>query len=93
MNHLGIEVTDAEAVAAWEQRLHEQGMVESVQKNVTCCFAKQDKVWFTDPDGNSWEVFTVHEQLPVGGPLAATGCCVPKTTAESDATAAACGCR
>ena len=93
VNHLGIEVADAEAVTAWERRLREQGFVESVQENVTCCFARQDKVWFTDPDGNSWEVFTVHEQLPVEGPLAATGCCVPKTTAEADATPAACGCR
>jgi hypothetical protein len=27
--------------------------------NVDCCFALQDKVWITDPDGNRWEVFTV----------------------------------
>jgi len=93
VNHLGIEVADAEAVAAWEQRLYEMGIVESIQKNVICCFARQDKVWFTDPDGNSWEVFAVHEQLPVEGSLAATGCCASKTTAEADTTSSACGCR
>ena len=93
VNHLGIEVDNAEAVAAWEQRLHEQGIVDLVQENVTCCFARQDKVWFTDPDGNSWEVFTVHEQLSVEGPLAATGCCMPKPTEEAAATPVACGCR
>ena len=93
VNHLGIEVADAEDVAAWEQRLREQGIVDSVQENVTCCFARQDKVWFTDPDGNSWEVFTIHEQLPVEGPLAATGCCMPKPTEEATATPVACGCR
>jgi hypothetical protein len=27
--------------------------------NVEWCFALQDKVWITDPDGNPWEVFTV----------------------------------
>lgn len=93
VNHLGIEVADAEDVAAWEQRLREQGIVGSVQENVTCCFARQDKVWFADPDGNSWEVFTVHEQLSVEGPLAATGCCLPKATGEATATPVACGCR
>lgn len=93
VNHLGIEVADAEAVAAWEQRLRAHGIVDSVQENVTCCFARQDKVWFTDPDGNSWEVFTVHEQLPVEGPLAATGCCAAKPAEEAAATPAACGCR
>lgn len=93
VNHLGIEVDNAEAVAAWEQRLHEQGIVDLVQENVTCCFARQDKVWFTDPDGNSWEVFTVYEQLSVEGPLAATGCCMPKPTEEAAATPVACGCR
>ncbi len=93
VNHLGIEVVDAEAVAAWEQRLREQGIADSVQENVTCCFARQDKVWFTDPDGNSWEVFTVHEQLAVEGPLATTGCCVAKPTEEAAVTPTACGCR
>ena len=93
VNHLGIEVDDAKTVAAWEQRLREHGLVDSVQENVICCFARQDKVWFTDPDGNSWEVFTIHEQLPVEGPLAGTGCCMPKPTEESVATPVACGCR
>jgi hypothetical protein len=32
-----------------------------------CCYALQDKFWFQDPDGNSWEVFFVHKQLPVLG--------------------------
>ncbi|MBX3329683.1 MAG: hypothetical protein KF722_04720 [Nitrospira sp.] len=45
---------------------------------LACCFARQDKLWFTDPDGNAWEIFTVHEQLEVTGQLSQTGCCVPK---------------
>jgi catechol 2,3-dioxygenase-like lactoylglutathione lyase family enzyme len=93
VNHLGIEVADAEGVAAWERRLREQGIVDAVQENVTCCFARQDKVWFTDPDGNSWEVFTVHEQLPVEGSLASTGCCVPRTDSEAVTASSTCGCR
>jgi len=26
---------------------------------VTCCYAVQNKVWVTDPDGNNWEVYVV----------------------------------
>ncbi len=77
VDHLGIEVDSVAEVAAWKTRLQDAGILDRVEENVACCFARQDKVWFTDPDGNAWEVFTVHEQLPVEGPLANTGCCVP----------------
>ena len=77
-------------IAAWKQRLQQQGILEKVEDNIACCFARQDKLWFTDPDGNAWEVFTVHEQLPVSGPLKGTGCCVPKQAGAVDpATCAA----
>jgi catechol 2,3-dioxygenase-like lactoylglutathione lyase family enzyme len=90
MNHLGIEVESADQIAAWKQRLQKQGILEKVEDNIACCFARQDKLWFTDPDGNAWEVFTVHEQLAVTGPLAQTGCCVPKNTGAAEpATCAA----
>ncbi len=52
VNHLGIEVDDPGEVAEWERRLREQGILEKVQNNVSCCYARQNKVWFTDPDGN-----------------------------------------
>jgi catechol 2,3-dioxygenase-like lactoylglutathione lyase family enzyme len=77
VDHLGIEVESIGEIAVWKQRLNEQGILEKVEENVACCFARQDKLWFSDPDGNAWEVFTVHEQVGVAGPLANTGCCVP----------------
>ena len=78
VNHLGIEVESANDIAIWKQQLLERGILEKVEESLACCFARQDKLWFTDPDGNPWEVFTVHEQLVVEGSLAQTGCCVPK---------------
>ena len=84
VNHLGIEVESVEEIARWKQRLQEQGILEKVEEGVACCFARQDKLWFTDPDGNPWEVFIVHEQLTVEGPLAQTGCCVPKGKGASE---------
>jgi catechol 2,3-dioxygenase-like lactoylglutathione lyase family enzyme len=90
VNHLGIEVDDPGEVAAWERRLREQGILAKVQYNVSCCYARQDKVWFADPDGISWEVFTVLEQLPLTTPLKDTGCCVPASGPAKEP--AACGC-
>lgn len=78
VDHFGIEVTSTDDIRTWREHLQEQGILEKVEDNVTCCYARQDKLWFTDPDGNAWEVFTVHEQLKVIGPLAQTGCCVPQ---------------
>ena len=82
VNHLGIEVESVEEIAAWEGRLRTEGILERVEENTACCFALQDKLWFTDPDGNAWEVFTVHGQLPVEGTLSKTGCCIPKGEAH-----------
>jgi catechol 2,3-dioxygenase-like lactoylglutathione lyase family enzyme len=84
VNHLGIEVETIDEIAAWKEQLQEQGILEKVEDNIACCFARQDKLWFTDPDGNAWEVFTVHEQLEVTGPLKNTGCCVPKSRSVSE---------
>ncbi len=64
VNHFGIEVDSADSVSFWEKQLTERGVMAAPEKGVDCCFAKQDKVWFQDPDGNSWEIFYVIEQLP-----------------------------
>ncbi len=83
VNHLGIEVESADDIERWKQEL-ELGILEKVEEGIECCFARQDKLWFTDPDGNPWEVFTVHEQLAVTGTLKNTGCCVPKGKGASE---------
>jgi catechol 2,3-dioxygenase-like lactoylglutathione lyase family enzyme len=87
VDHLGIEVESIDEIAVWKQRLQEHGILERVEDNIACCFARQDKLWFSDPDGNAWEVFMVHEQLDVTGPLIKTGCCVPKGNSVSKRTA------
>ena len=89
VNHLGIEVESADDIARWKQHLLERGILEKVEEGIECCFARQDKLWFTDPDGNPWEVFTVHEQLAVTGTLKNTGCCVPKSSGVAQPAACA----
>ena len=72
-------------------RLAAAGLGLDVEGGTTCCYAGQDKVWATDPDGNRWEVFVVleadaavHSKTPVAvasGTEAA--CCAPSCCAES----------
>lgn len=62
LNHLGIEVSTPAEVASAVKRLSEAGFATLEEKNTECCYALQDKVWVTDPNGYRWEVFTVKQQ-------------------------------
>ncbi|MEO5974389.1 MAG: ArsI/CadI family heavy metal resistance metalloenzyme [Ilumatobacteraceae bacterium] len=59
INHLGVEVMSTEEVDAAITRFQDLGWVDAVEKDTTCCFAVQDKVWVHDPDGAPWEYYTV----------------------------------
>ena len=59
LNHLGIQVQSTEAVRAAAERLQSEGLATFEEENVDCCYALQDKVWVTDPNGYKWEVFVV----------------------------------
>ena len=59
LNHLGIQVGSTEAVLEAKERLEKAGLVTFDEINTDCCYALQDKVWITDPNGYRWEVFVV----------------------------------
>jgi len=59
LNHLGIQVQSTEAVKEAADRLKAEGLATFTEENVDCCYALQDKVWVTDPNGYKWEVFVV----------------------------------
>lgn len=80
VSHLGIEVQSAEEVKSWTEKLQSLGIKTMSEEGTDCCYALQDKVWFQDPDGNHWEVFFVHAQLPTEGaqpPKADRKSCAP----------------
>jgi catechol 2,3-dioxygenase-like lactoylglutathione lyase family enzyme len=85
LNHLGIEVASTREVLKAKLRLEENGMLPVEEMSTNCCYALQDKIWVDDPDGNSWEIFTVTMSdedgaLPV---MESTTCCVPKAAQEA----------
>jgi len=59
LNHLGMEVSSTAEVLAARERLRAAGLATADEMNVDCCYALQDKIWITDPDGYRWEIFTV----------------------------------
>jgi catechol 2,3-dioxygenase-like lactoylglutathione lyase family enzyme len=59
LNHLGVEVTSTDEVAAAQARLTGEGLSCATEDQVACCYALQDKVWVDAPDGEPWEIYTV----------------------------------
>ena len=85
LNHLGVEVFEQREVDEAIARLRAAGIAGEIEMDRTCCYARQDKVWSSDPQGARWEFYRVlQDSQSFAEP--------PKPAAESDA-APACGCR
>jgi catechol 2,3-dioxygenase-like lactoylglutathione lyase family enzyme len=80
VNHLGFQVDDAGELDEIHGRLQraDAGVVE--EKGVSCCYAKSDKYWVTDPAGIAWETFRSLGTVPFY-----------KGNVETEGKAAACG--
>jgi catechol 2,3-dioxygenase-like lactoylglutathione lyase family enzyme len=102
VNHFGVQVATSADVADASDRLAKAGLLDLVEAGTTCCYAKQDKVWAVDPDGNRWEVFTVLADADVmkedRGACCVTpeavpsSCVTPVTCSTSVEANGACGC-
>ena len=81
LNHLGIQVQSTAAVRDAAERLKAEGLATFEEENTDCCYALQDKVWVTDPNGYKWEVFVVKvgdtsvASSSVAGPSVDSSCC------------------
>lgn len=82
-DHYGIFVETAEEVDRAITRLGAAGLVSSIERGATCCYANQTKLWATDPTGRRWEVYTVHHETDERDSSDST-CCA--ATLEADGT-------
>jgi len=57
--HYGIAVDDPGFVDDAIGRLKSAGLPVDIETGETCCYATQNKVWATDPDGRRWEAYYV----------------------------------
>ena len=86
----------AAELAALKERATAADMALLDEGATTCCYARSEKHWITDPQGVAWEHFHTLENIPVFNEAAAVpqgACCTPKATASPQATtqAACCG--
>ena len=59
INHLGVEVFDQAEVETAKLRLAAANLERREEPDVTCCHARQSKVWVREPDGIPWEWYRV----------------------------------
>lgn len=79
LNHLGFQVASTDDVLLARLRLKKAGLATEDEMSTTCCYAVQDKTWVKDPNGISWEVFTVLSDADSYRGATSTGsaCCTP----------------
>ena len=94
-SHFGVELFDHDALGAWRGRVEAAGLKTFIEEDVTCCYAKADKFWLTDPDGRPWEFWvrkaeadSLQRSMPTQTPEGLAACCAP----EPQESAGAGGC-
>ena len=88
LDHLGIQTDDAAELAALKARAEAADLALLDEGATTCCYARSEKHWITDPQGVAWEHFHTLGDIPVfrerADEAAATAaCCAPKATAPT----------
>ena len=95
LDHLGFQVDEAEELDALKARARAADLAMLDEGATTCCYARSDKHWITDPQGIAWEHFHSLGNIPVfheTSDAAATNsaCCAPKAAAPAPATTNCC---
>jgi catechol 2,3-dioxygenase-like lactoylglutathione lyase family enzyme len=91
LDHVGIQVETGEELATLAGRLKAAGASTFDQASTTCCYARSDKTWVSDPAGLRWETFhtfgeaTTYGEDEAAPAEAASACC-----GAAPAPAAAC---
>ena len=63
LSHLGVRVASTLEVEGASTRLAQSGLATFDERDTTCCYARQDKVWVRDPAGHPWEIYTLLEDV------------------------------
>jgi len=92
IDHLGIQTDKAEELQALKDRARQADMALLDEGATTCCYARSEKHWVTDPQGIAWEHFHTLGNIPVfretapasvTQDMAQSACCAPAATSPS----------
>ncbi len=67
VDHLGIQTDSDKELAEMKARAEAADMTLLDVGETSCCYARSDKYWVTDPQGVAWEQFRTLEGIPVFG--------------------------
>lgn len=65
INHLGLQTDDAGELAELKERAKSADMALLDEGTTSCCYARSDKYWVTDPQGIAWEQFHTLDSIAV----------------------------
>ena len=91
IQHLGIQAGSTDELGEVYGRLKQADRPVLEEGRTTCCYAKSEKSWISDPDGIVWETFYTDGEATNYGDSPALGtlgdslddskCCLPKAAA------------
>jgi hypothetical protein len=94
VDHLGIQVESADELAELRAHARDADLALQDDGETTCCYARSDKYWLTDPQGVAWEQFHTLDRIPVfseqkseQNTASAPVCCAPTATKNVAETA------
>lgn len=97
LDHFGFQVDQADELAALKARAQAADMALLDEGETTCCYARSDKYWVTDPQGVAWEQFHTLDTIPtfsaehsMENMPSAQACCAP-VAPDFAAKSAGCG--
>lgn len=94
LDHLGFQVESTDELAALKAAATQADLALLDEGETTCCYARSDKYWVTDPQGIAWEQFHTLDSIPVFHEAdlqpASGACCTPEGMPAGNAAAASC---
>jgi catechol 2,3-dioxygenase-like lactoylglutathione lyase family enzyme len=93
IEHLGIQVADADELHEVYERLEKADAPVLEEGETVCCYAKSEKSWIEDPQGIRWETFLTTGESTIYGseaPKSSAACCVPAAVSDRAESTASC---
>jgi len=83
VDHLGLQVDSDEELRALRKQVADAEIAALDQPDATCCYARSDKYWITDPQGVAWETYRTLGEAAIYGAATrkaeeGSACCSPK---------------
>jgi hypothetical protein len=97
IDHLGIQTDDPAELAEMKARAEAADMALLDEGETTCCYARSEKHWVTDPQGIAWEHFHTLGNIPVfkeagQADTSPSACCAPSAAPQPAAQPEAAAC-